>query len=141
MVVEHLILAQNSSIDLDNNSLSVFQFLEDVTIHSPQPNVPLPVQMIVVLRRDLNEKELIQSGFKVRVFDPQNKEVFSKILPLEMKPEHRRSRLRLNFNLLLQLSGNYRAEVVLEKQPEVARSFEFFVNMVRSISTAQTPVQ
>ena len=122
MQIEHFILAKESSIDQERNSLSIFDMIEDIQIQAAQPTaaIPLGMQAIAGFRREAEQGE-ITSRISLRVLRPDGEMVFNKILPFQMKPEHRRFRIRMNLGFLVTTSGEYRFIIDQDGSPQTRR--------------------
>lgn len=121
MKIEHFILANNSSIDINTNSLSVFGILEDMQIQAPPgANLGLTFHAVLIVKRE-NETGLISSGFTMSVFAPNGNKIGNEVkMPLNMQPAHRRSRLRVIAEIPLQHSGTYRVRMVNSEDESIA---------------------
>lgn len=112
MKIEHFILANNSSIDINTNTLSVFGILEDMQIQAPPGiNLNLTFHAVLVVKREA-ETGVINSGFTMNVFAPNGNKIGQDVkMPLSMQPAHRRSRLRVIAEIPIVHSGNYRVRM------------------------------
>ena len=133
MLTEHLILAQNSSIDQENNSLSVFGLLEDLNIQAPTPQVNVPMQAVVILKRE-DERGPVEEEFELQALDPDDRVLLSQVLPLKMDADHRRTRVRVNFQVLVEKSGDYTVRILSKKVKNIFKETRFGVTLIRSIS-------
>ena len=136
MKIEHFILANNSSIDINTNSLSVFGILEDMQIQAPPgANLGLTFHAVLVVKRE-NETGMINSGFTMSVFAPNGNKIGNEVkMPLNMQAAHRRSRLRVIAEIPLQHSGTYRVRMVNTDDETIAAE----VNLNLQIMPVEVP--
>lgn len=119
MIIEHLILATNSSVDKDRNTLSIFDVVEDIQLVKPKDQqVNFPVQIIAVIKRDNNDIGEIRSTFLLTLDGPKKKDLLGPIkLPVNLSSEHKRQRLRVNIMCPVNESGEY--HFTLQKEDEI----------------------
>lgn len=125
MFIEYLLLAQDSSIDQEKNSLSVFGILEDLDIKTNLSEVHFPFQVIISIRRD-KETGPIESNINLKLHPPNSQPV-TQSLPFKMNSEHRRFRMRVNVAILINSSGELKCSAKLpdESSPPI----EMIVNL------------
>lgn len=140
MVREHFILAHSSSIDMDANTISVFQFLEDLTIHTSSQQAQLPVQAILIAKRE-QERGKIETQFTLKVSDPQEKEIIVQNFNLKMEDGHRRSRLRVNFSIPILATGEHVVRVECAEHPGLNSEFRFLIQVIREVPRDRLPTQ
>ena len=110
MILEHLILARDSSIDRDKNTVSIFDIIEEIAIRTDAQVVSLPVQLFVVLRRE-KETGRIDEKLGLVALSPQSEQLFNVSVPFVMAAEHKRSRIRVNIDLPLKATGDYKLKL------------------------------
>ena len=113
MQIEHFILANNSSIDINTNSLSVFGILDDMQIQAPAGmTLNLTFHAILIVKRD-SDQGAINSSFIMSVIAPNGNKIGQEIkMPVAMQPVHRRSRLRVIAEVPVNQSGSYKFRMV-----------------------------
>jgi hypothetical protein len=113
MQIEHFILSNNSSIDMNNNSLSVFGILDDMQIQAPHGlTLNLGFHAILVVKRD-GESGPIHSSFKMSITGPNGNKIGQDLqLPVALEPIHRRTRLRVIAEIPVAHSGIYTVRMV-----------------------------
>jgi hypothetical protein len=111
MNIEHFILATNSSIDSERNSLSIFDVIEDIDIHTSVSNIIIPIQAILVLKRSQNEEGEFQFKGNLEIIGPSDEKLVDQPLIGKMEPIHRRLRLKINIGLPVVKSGFYKFKV------------------------------
>ena len=113
MQIEHFILANNSSIDINTNSLSVFGILDDMQIQAPPGlTLNLTFHAVLIVKREI-EQGAINSNFTMSVFAPNGSKLGQEVkLPVTMQPVHRRTRLRVITDIPVSQSGNYKVRMV-----------------------------
>ncbi len=76
-------LCQSSSVDANNNNLSLFNLIEEITVGiTPDPtqklpeivNVPFPFHLVTLWKRNI-ENLNPTADVEVKLFDPKNKEL------------------------------------------------------------------
>jgi hypothetical protein len=108
MIIEHLILAAASSVDRDRNTLSVFDFLEDVQLELPQGQTArIPLQVIAVVRRDASDIGEIRSNFVLSAFGPGKAQLGRNDIPVNLAAQHARQRVRVDTALEITGAGEY----------------------------------
>lgn len=123
MLIEHFIIANNSSIDVNTNSLSVFGVMDDMQIQAPA-GMPLNLSFhaILVVKRE-REMDLgqLNSSFMMSVFAPNGTQIGQDMrMPVMMQASHRRARLRVIAEIPLTQSGTYRLKMVNGENAKVA---------------------
>lgn len=128
MVIEHFMLANNSSIDVNSNSLSVFGFLDDMQIQAPPGAiVNLQFHAIIVVKRE-GESGPIHSKMVMTMLGPNKKKVGNDVqIPLSFEPTHRRTRLRILSECPIAQGGNYTIKVSCPDDETLSR--ELVVNV------------
>ena len=115
MQIEHFILAKDSSIDLNTNSLSVFGVLDDMQIQAP-PGITFNLSfhaILVVKRERETEQGPIQSNFIMSAYAPNGEKLGHEVtMPVQMQPFHRRTRLRVITEIPVNQSGVYTMRMV-----------------------------
>lgn len=129
MEIEHLILASDSSVDAEKNTLSIFNLIEDIQINSPLPEVSIPAQIIVVIRRGKKEKGKISSSFKFSSFVPDANDPQWVAIPVEMPESVSRHRIRLNIIIQVKKSGLYRFQIEENGKSEIFREISLTINL------------
>ncbi|MES2614426.1 MAG: hypothetical protein V4591_03320 [Bdellovibrionota bacterium] len=129
MKIEHLILANNSSVDMETNLLSVFGFMEDFSIMTPKLPLLLPVQIIATLKR-MDELEKINSIFQIKITNPVEQEIFTQEIKVVMEAQHVRQRLRVNTHLPISASGNYCVFLIEKNNPSLERIIEVKISVI-----------
>ncbi len=131
MDIEHFILAHGSSIDQERNSLSVFEIVEDfgITVPGTVPQVTLPVQIIVVLRREPAEWGETQQTFRLELFNPDAAAVFQQDFPIKLQAQHRRARFRINMPFMVGKAGSYRFKLSRADKEEIMRETDIIVQV------------
>ncbi len=110
MKLEHLIIAKESSIDFEKNTLSVFDVIEDLTIDSPMERVGFPVQAIAVIKRE-DEKGRIEGVADLNVISPNFERLVHQKIKFVQEQEHRRTRMRINIMLPIDRTGVYTFQI------------------------------
>lgn len=112
MIIEHFILARDSSVDIDSNALSIFHFIEEVRVQGAPKDaeVPIGLQAIIILRRESEQGERKES-ILLEANSPTGKQLFKRDFEVKFNGEHRRARLRVNFVIPATDAGYYRFEV------------------------------
>jgi len=128
MLIEHLILANSSSTDQENNLLSVFGFIEDFSVVAPAFPLSLPIQIIAVLKRT-DEKEKINSIFFFKITNPDGQEIFTQEFKVAMETQHVRQRLKFNTHLTIASSGRYRVFLIEKNNPSLERMIEIKISV------------
>ena len=121
MQIEHFILANNSSIDINTNTLSVFGILDDMQIQAPA-GMPLNLTFhaILIVKRE-TENGPINSSFVMSVIGPNGMKIGQEIkMPAVMQAVHRRSRLRVITEIPVVLSGVYRVRMVNQDHEKIS---------------------
>jgi hypothetical protein len=131
MVIEHFILANSSSIDMNTNSLSVFGILDDMQIQAPPGMVlNLTFHSILVVGRG-RETGPIQTNFKMTVYSPDQKPIGKElVMPLNMDPNHRRARLRVITEIPVSQSGNYTIKMEKANDPSLNREVSVYIQIM-----------
>ena len=97
MRLEHFIVARASAIDKDRNTISVFDILEDITLGNVAGTVPIPVEMIIVFRREKGETGPVKHEVSLRS-GPESTE---KRFLVSFAEHHTRYRVRTSFPLFV----------------------------------------
>jgi len=120
MVIEHFILANNSSIDINTNSLSVFGILDDMQIQAPPGlTLNLTFHAILIVKRE-SEQGPVNSNFTMSVYAPNGNKLGQDVkMPVAMQPVHRRTRLRVITDIPVTQSGNYKVRMVNSENEKV----------------------
>ncbi len=121
-MIEHLLLANSSSIDMNTNALSAFGILDDMQIQAP-PGMALNLSFhaILVVKR-MNENGVIQKNFKMSVIGPDGNRIGQELMmPVAMQAEHRRTRMRIISEVPITQSGTYTVRMECVEQPMVSR--------------------
>ncbi len=139
------ILAQSSSIDRDNNTLSLFDILEEITfqIVGPTPEktvLPLNLQLVSLWERENSGKpESLRIKFVLR--DPANNVLTENEGELRMEPHHKRSRFRAQFQgMPVTGPGRYRYEI-LSLEPKKTKGEELISTVSFEIKIVNQPVK
>ncbi len=122
MVIEHFLLSNSSSIDMNTNSLSVFGVLDDMQIQAP-PGMALNLTFhaILIVKRE-SEKGPVQGNFKMTVTAPDGSQIGKDLLmPVTMQQAHRRTRLRVITEISVTHSGTYSVKMESIETPSISR--------------------
>jgi hypothetical protein len=123
MKIEHFILANSSSIDHERNTLSVWDFMEDVEVRTNTLGIVFPIHAILVLKRDRNEVGELPFNGKIEIMDPTGKEIVTHELSAKMDPKHRRLRVKMNLGVPVSKSGFYTFRISgLDSKPMAAET-------------------
>lgn len=117
MKIEHFILANSSSIDQERNTLSVWDFMEDIEVRTNVPGIVFPVHAIVVLKRDRNEVGELPFKGKIEIIDPSGKEIVTHELSARMEAKHRGLRVKMNLGVPISQSGLYTFRIGSDNKP------------------------
>lgn len=113
MTVEHLILARTSSIDGERNVLSVFEFIEDMTIPADIAKAPpggaIEAQVIIVCRRD-SERGPFARKLRLEYHQPDG-DVRNIDLSADFAAGIRRHRNRVVLSLMVSKPGEHRFQL------------------------------
>ena len=121
MVIEHFILANNSSIDVNTNALSVFGILDDIQIQAP-PGVTLNLAFhaLLIVKRE-TELGVLNSSFTMSAYAPNGAKIGQDVkMPVAMQAVHRRTRLRVITEIPITQSGNYRVRMVSSENEKIS---------------------
>lgn len=129
MNIEHLIIARGSSVDSDSNSLSVFEFIEDLTIQSAPGPIAIPMQVIAVFKRT-DEQGPIRAVFRLSIEAPNQSNVVEQEVPVNFESTHVRNRLRINAPLPVERAGIYWIKIQKVDEPGISRVVELNVSLV-----------
>ncbi len=127
----------SSSIDRDNNTLSLFDILEELTL---QVNGPMPEQAVIPVNHhivSLWEREEAETPhtlkFKVVLRDPLNKILHENNAEVVLAAEHKRARFRAQFNgFPVSVPGMYRYEIVSRETNETIGAVSIEVKVAAS---------
>lgn len=141
MKIEHLILSSSSSIDMNNNSLSVFGILDDMQVQVPAGVVfNLAFHAILIVKR-VSESGPIHANFKMSVFAPSGERIGQELqLPVAMQAAHRRSRLRVMTEIPITHSGNYTVRLAHVENELLFHESSVHIQ-VMPVAVPQSPVQ
>lgn len=131
MIIEHFILSNSSSIDMNTNALSAFGILDDMQIQAP-PGMTLNMTFhaILVVKRD-RETGPFQANFKMTVHAPDGKIIGQDlVMPLGMEAGHRRTRLRVITEIPVNQSGNYTVRMEMVNDPSVSRETSIYIQIM-----------
>jgi len=131
MIIEHFILSNNSSIDMNSNSLSIFGILDDMQIQAP-PGMTLNLNFhaILVVKRD-QETGPINTTFKMSVSAPNGTKIGQDIqMPVQMQPAHRRARLRVVAEIPVNQSGHYTVRMVDQQNEKISREVSLHIQIL-----------
>jgi hypothetical protein len=135
MIIEHLILARDSAVDRDKNTLSVFDFIEEVQFEvPPAAKLQFPVQVIAVIRREGSEVGEIRTNFVLSILDPKNRQISKNDIPVVMSAQHTRQRVRIGAGVLATESGDYTFRFEKGDNNSVARELPLKVTVIPKIS-------
>lgn len=121
MYIEFLLLARDSSIDVEKNTLSVFDLIEDIDVKTDLPEVQLPIQIVCSFRRE-QETGPFEDRAVLKISGPDGSKVIDQVLPVKLSETHRRCRFRLTTNVPISASGPYTFTVELSKTPGKTRA-------------------
>ena len=133
MLIEHFIVANNSSIDVNTNSLSVFGIMDDLQIQAPAGMaLNLSFHAILVVKRE-QESELgqLNSRFVMNVFAPNGSQIGQDmVMPITMQASHRRARFRVIAEIPLTQSGIYRLRISNTENPKVMSEVNLHIQIM-----------
>jgi hypothetical protein len=139
------VLCQSSSIDVDSNSVSIFNTVEEIkaSFNSPKdddlrkeiekelekPSLVIPVQLqIVTLLQKTAENTQINGEIEVEFMNPEGKSIFKTSHPLTIPVDKKRLRDRMKINgLTITTGGEYSFKVRIKENRESA--FEEFTTL------------
>ena len=131
MIIEHFILSNNSSIDMNSNSLSAFGILDDMQIQAP-PGMTLNLSFhaILVVKRD-SETGPVNTTFKMSVSGPNGSKIGQDIqMPVQMQPAHRRARIRVIAEIPVLQSGAYTVRMTDQGNEKVSREVSLNIQIL-----------
>ena len=131
MIIEHFILSNSSSIDMNTNALSAFGILDDMQIQAPAGmTLNMTFHVILVVKRD-RETGPVQSNFKMTVHAPDGKTIGQELtMPLGMEANHRRTRLRVITEIPVNQSGTYTVKMEKAGDPSVSRETSLYIQIM-----------
>lgn len=131
MMIEHFLLANSSSIDMNTNSLSAFGILDDMQVQAPPGmTLNLTFHAILVVKR-MNEEGPIEQNFKMTVLSPDGNRIGQELLmPVAMQPQHRRTRLRVITEVPVSKSGTYVVRMECLERPMVSRDVTLHIEIM-----------
>jgi hypothetical protein len=129
MEIEHLIIANGSSIDQERNALSVFDMIEDFQIQTNVEKIHVPIQVILVLKREPAETGESKQKFRFEIYGPDGARTFHQEFPVSLAPAQRRFRMRAGLPLVISRSGSYRFALLRIDKPEVSRETDIIVQV------------
>ena len=131
MMIEHFLLANSSSIDMNTNSLSAFGILDDMQIQAPPGmSLNLTFHAILVVKR-MNEEGPIEQNFRMTVLAPDGNRIGQELLmPVAMQPQHRRTRLRVITEVPVSKSGTYVVRMECLERPMVSRDVTLHIEIM-----------
>lgn len=131
MMIEHFLLANSSSIDMNTNSLSAFGILDDMQIQAPPGmTLNLTFHAILVVKR-MNEEGPIQQNFRMTVMAPDGNRIGQELLmPVAMQPQHRRTRLRVITEVPVSKSGTYVVRMECVDRPMISRDVTLHIEIM-----------
>jgi len=137
MIIEHLILARDSSVDRDKNTLSVFDFLEDVQVEAPKgAKVRIALQVITVIGREDHEVGEVRANFVLTAVSPLGTVLTKNDLPVVMASGQNRQRMRMNLAIEAVESGSYVFKLAKGDDADRAREISFRLSMLPRIGQA-----
>jgi hypothetical protein len=131
MMIEHFLLANSSSIDMNTNSLSAFGILDDMQIQAPPGmTLNLTFHAILVVKR-MNEEGPIQQNFRMTVLAPDGNRIGQELLmPVAMQPQHRRTRLRVITEVPVSKTGTYVVRMECVDRPMISRDVTLHIEIM-----------
>jgi hypothetical protein len=140
MIVEHFILARDSSIDRDKNTMSIFDMIEElqVQVQAGVASIQLGVQAIAVLARQA-ETGAIRAFFTLKVLSPKGDVISQENIPAVFAENHKRLRLRMNMGFTVTEPGTYTFRFEKGDDPTVSREGTIGVDIIRQISRDPRP--
>lgn len=117
MYIEYFLICRDSAIDVEKNTVSVFDIIEDMTVETNAMQVTFPVQLIACIRRGENDVGNVEERAKLQFIGPDGKVSFEKEVPAKLKAEHRRTRLRIGTTATFSGSGQYQFKIELSGDP------------------------
>src|SRR5262245_15312380 len=139
MIIEHFLIANNSSIDHERNSLSIFDIVEDINIRATAPNVVIPIQVIAVIKRDIADVGQLNMPFTLEISSAANNPVNRQEFSVVMDAPHRRSRIRINVAFPVPKTADFRFRLFRTDQPSVARETDIHVAITIEAPPQQRP--
>ena len=123
MFVEHLIIAANSSIDFERNTMSVFDFIESVQIEMPQgmAKAPIPIHVIAIVKRESQDVGEIRTNFVLSTFGPGDVKQHRNDVPVNIAANVNRQRIRINAHFEVGATGIYKCRFEKGDNPNVSR--------------------
>lgn len=125
MHIEYLLLAKDSAVDQETNTLSVFSIIEDLEIRPDAPKLRLPFQILCSVRRDQEVGEIDQTG-TLRIEPPFGSATESKV-PVKMQANHTRCRMRVGAVVPIEGPGIFR--VIFTMDQDVRLKCETVINI------------
>ncbi len=110
------LLCVNSSIDYQDNALSIYGIIYDLRVQGFPALIP-NIELIAIWEKENNEAEIFD--YKVEIFDPDDNSLFRDIHQIEMSKTWHRQRSRFS-GLQISTAGRYRF-VVSSKQLDAKR--------------------
>ena len=81
-----------------------------------------------------DEKGPISKKINLKIIGPDDKSILHQELPIEMTESHRRTRIRSNFTLPIEQSGEYKFIVDCPGDTRLNKELSIVVNLIRKIS-------
>lgn len=139
------IVAQSSSVDLDRNSLSLFDIVEEISFQIPgilPENAVFPINLQLV---SLWERDEIGTDTELKVKtilkDPKNKILVGVEGLIKMKPQHKRFRYRNQFQgMPITGSGAYKYEI-LSLEPDKTGGKELLASAGIEVKIVNQPIK
>jgi hypothetical protein len=113
------IICSKSSVDKENNNLSLFNIIEQ--INSPdKKDIVLPIQFdLVTLWQKINEDGIKKADVRIELLDPNYKILTSSNYKLEVPANFKRIRSISHFDSFkITIAGNYAFKILLKEEGE-----------------------
>lgn len=109
MIIEHFFLAQDSSVDIHTNMISIFGLIEDLQFENTGSHpINFPCQVILFVKRE-QEAGAISKSYTLQIFGPDGNIIGApQAIPTTLQPQHKRTRVRVNTSLPVTRGGDYR---------------------------------
>ena len=138
MLIEHFILARNSSIDQETKNLSIFEFIEDIQIQSTGGTIALPLQLVAVVRRE-NEVGALDLNFGLEISGPAPQPALIPNIKIRMEANHSRSRLRVNLQAPITGGGLYKFSLRSSDGRNLMASIQIQISLVTAANPQELP--
>jgi len=127
IIHEWTLICQSSSVDANNNSLSLFNLIEDIHIEmnsnigqkTPETvTIPLSYSLVTLWKRKINST-ILSADIEVKLFDPNGKELQKAAYQLIVPPEKIRMRGIMNSQgFTATIDGEYLFKIFIKEKGE-----------------------